>query len=140
NQVTAAQKAQTEANTLAAQGRTLNAAIAADLTEKYKQQAQGLAQEKVEQDTLNNQDSIAFVKAETASLGDNNDARTTMLAHLQAEQNLKKQGVDLESEVPQKCLSSVDALSAATTAYDNQKQALSDIASAFSSAFDQIGQ
>lgn len=110
-----------------------------DLTDQFERLSQSQARTKIAQQELNNQDQVALLQAETASLGSNDQARQQMIAHLQAEQELKRAGIPLESELAQKYLGSVDALSQASYQYSHQQQALNDIANSFSSAFDTIG-
>ncbi|MFW7267544.1 phage tail length tape measure family protein [Gluconacetobacter sp. Hr-1-5] len=99
------------------------------------------AQNKVRlaQQTSQNEDQVSYITAETRSIGMNSDARAVMLAHMQAEQELRREGKDLLSADSQAYLDSVDAVTRATQAYQHQQDVLSDLTGSLSSMADTIG-
>lgn len=90
------------------------------------------------QQTSQNEDQVAYLTAETRSIGLDSDARAVMLAHMQAEQDLRRQGRDLLSADRQAYLDSVDAVSRATQAYQHQQEVLSDLTGSLSSMADTV--
>lgn len=98
------------------------------------------AQNKVRmaQQTSANEDQVSYLTAETHSIGMNSDARAVMLAHMQAEQELRREGKDLLAADSQAYLDSVDAVTRATQAYQHQQQVLSDVTGSLSSMADTI--
>ncbi|WP_143296391.1 hypothetical protein, partial [Acetobacter okinawensis] len=68
------------------------------------------------QQTSANNDQISVLQAQTATLGQNDEARQKLINHMQAEQQLLRSGVSLTDASSQSYLNSVDALSDATNA------------------------
>jgi trimeric autotransporter adhesin len=89
--------------------------------------------------TAANNDQIVYITAEISSLGQDHDARTVMLADLQAEIKLRSSGLQLTDQERQAYLDSVGTLAQLNNAYQQQQQALSELSGLFSSAFDTIG-
>ncbi|MFT8440185.1 phage tail length tape measure family protein [Acetobacter fabarum] len=90
------------------------------------------------QQTLANNDQISVLQAQTATLGQNDEARQKLINHMQAEQQLQREGRSLTDASSQAYLSSVDALSDATNAYQHQQSVLQDVTGEFSSMADTI--
>lgn len=90
------------------------------------------------QQTLANHDQISVLQAQTATLGQNDEARQKLINHMQAEQQLQREGRSLTDASSQAYLSSVDALSDATNAYQHQQSVLQDVTGEFSSMADTI--
>lgn len=90
------------------------------------------------QQTSANNDQIAVLQAQTASLGQNDEARQKLINHMQAEQQLQREGRSLTEASSQAYLGSVDALSDATNAYQHQQAVLQDVTGEFSNMADTI--
>ncbi|MGG6430617.1 phage tail length tape measure family protein [Acetobacter ghanensis] len=90
------------------------------------------------QQTLTNNDQLAVLQAQTASIGKNDDARQLMVAHMQAEQQVLRGGTSLTDESAQAYLKSADAVSEATIAYQHQQQVLDDVTGSLSDMADQL--
>lgn len=133
------EKAHTAAVNAFGSASPLAAAAAADYAAKLKENAKALNDVKLAQDTYNNSLQIQYVQAEISSLGQDDQARQVMLAHLQAENSLRQQGIDVTSKQAQEYLNSVDTLSALNQAYQQQQSALQGLANMFSQSFDTIG-
>lgn len=88
--------------------------------------------------TWQNRDQISLLQAETASLGQNDDARQKMLTHMQTEQELLRNGDSLTDASTQTYLKSVDALSDATVEYQHAQQTLDDFTGSLSDMADQL--
>ncbi|MFS8366344.1 phage tail length tape measure family protein [Acetobacter oryzifermentans] len=88
--------------------------------------------------TWQNKDQISLLQAETASLGQNDDARQKMLTHMQTEQELVRNGDSLTDTSTQTYLKSVDALSDATAEYQHAQQTLDDFTGSLSDMTDQL--
>ena len=87
-----------------------------------------------------NKDALAYLKAETDSLGMNNDARAIMLKHLKAEQELKKRGVSLDSAMAKADLASTDAITKQGLAFQQTQSSVKALTSGLSGVFDTLGQ
>ena len=111
----------------------------AQLQAHYEALADATARAGVAQQTLANGTQIEYLKAETDSLGTNNTARTEMLAHLKAEEDLREKNVSDQSAEGKAYLDSVDAISAATAAYQAQQDALNELQQFAQSSFTSIG-
>lgn len=94
---------------------------------------------KVTQDTSQNEDQISLINAESRSIGMNSDERAVMIAHMQKEMELRRDGADLTQQNVQDDLNSVDALTRVTQAYQHQQDVLSDLTGSLSSMADTIG-
>ncbi|MFT9359534.1 phage tail protein [Acetobacter okinawensis] len=90
------------------------------------------------QQTSANNDQISVLQAQTATLGQNDEARQKLINHMQAEQQLLRSGVSLTDASSQSYLNSVDALSDATNAYQHQQAVLQDVTGELSSMADTI--
>ncbi|WP_338332157.1 phage tail length tape measure family protein [Acetobacter sp. LMG 32666] len=101
-------------------------------------QAHATSDINLSQQTSANNDQIAVLQAQTASLGKNDEARQKLINHMQAEQQLQREGRSLTEASSQAYLGSVDALSDATNAYQHQQAVLQDVTGEFSSMADTI--
>ncbi|WP_086653782.1 transglycosylase SLT domain-containing protein [Acetobacter malorum] len=90
------------------------------------------------QQTTANDNQIAVLQTETATIGQNADARAKLITRMQTEQQLTQQGVDLNKESAQSYLASVDAVSDATAAYQHQEQTLSDLTGSLENMTEQL--
>ncbi|OAG72935.1 murein transglycosylase [Gluconobacter japonicus] len=115
-----------QARQLAALTDALNksAAAQADVTTARKAYGQSL--------------DLDYIKAETASLGQNSDAVSVQMAVLKERNSLLKNGADLTSKASQTDLTNVAAIQSATNAYQKQQDALSELTSDISSAADTL--
>ncbi|MFT8776752.1 MAG: phage tail length tape measure family protein [Gluconacetobacter liquefaciens] len=91
------------------------------------------------QQTSANEDQLSLLTAETRSIGMDSNARAVLIAHMQAEQELRREGKDLTATDSQAYLDSVDAVTRATQAYQHQQDVLSDLTGSLSSMVDTIG-
>lgn len=90
------------------------------------------------QQTSANNDQLAVIQAQTASIGQNDDARQLMVAHMQAEQQVVQGGTSLTDESAQAYLKSADAVAEASIAYQHQQQVLDDVTGSLSNMADQL--
>ncbi|NSL92912.1 phage tail protein [Acetobacter syzygii] len=90
------------------------------------------------QQTSANNDQLAVLQAQTASIGQNDDARQLMVAHMQAEQQVLRGGTSLTDEAAQAYLKSADAVAEASIAYQHQQQVLDDVTGSLSNMADQL--
>ena len=90
------------------------------------------------QQTSANNDQLAVLQAQTASIGQNDDARQLMVAHMQAEQQIVAAGTSLTKEGAQAYLKSADAVAEASIAYQHQQQVLDDVTGSLSNMADQL--
>ncbi|KXV75558.1 hypothetical protein AD953_06965, partial [Acetobacter malorum] len=90
------------------------------------------------QQTTANDNQVAVLQTETATIGQNADARAKLITRMQTEQQLTQQGVDLNKESAQSYLASVDAVSDATAAYQHQEQTLSDLTGSLENMTEQL--
>ncbi|MFC0570545.1 phage tail length tape measure family protein [Gluconobacter japonicus] len=81
---------------------------------------------------------LDYIKAETASLGQNSDAVSVQLAVLKERNSLLENGADLTSKASQTDLDNVAAIQSATNAYQQQQDALNELTSDISSAADTL--
>ncbi|GBR07494.1 phage tail length tape measure family protein [Gluconobacter frateurii] len=81
---------------------------------------------------------LDYIKAETASLGQNSDAVSVQMAVLKERNSLLENGADLTSKASQTDLTNVAAIQSATNAYQKQQDALSELTSDISSAADTL--
>lgn len=88
--------------------------------------------------TNQNNDQVAILQTETSLIGSNDDARQKLVAHMEVEQQLYRQGIPLTDEYAQKLLASTDALSDATTEYQHQQQVMDDFTGSISDMTDQL--
>ncbi|MEJ0015723.1 MAG: phage tail length tape measure family protein [Acetobacteraceae bacterium] len=84
--------------------------------------------------------SIALIQAQTDALGMSAAEQDKYIAVFKAKQELESRNTDTQKGLGAEYIANVGRLSDLTAAYSQQKQALADIASAFTSAFDQLGQ
>lgn len=110
------------------------------LTKAYDANAASAAASQLAQSTAKNKESIEYINAENNSLGLNNDARTELLAHLQAEQDLRDKNISSLSDEGAAYLASVDAMSQATAALQKHQQVMQDLDNVATTVFDQVGQ
>jgi hypothetical protein len=97
------------------------------------------AEAQTAKDLEKQKDQLGLLKAETDSLGMNNDARDQMLAKLQAEQQLKEQNRDTTSELSQSYIENARAIAQANDALQHQQQAMRDLQGIAQSVFEQVG-
>ncbi|ARW47092.1 phage tail length tape measure family protein [Acetobacter pasteurianus] len=88
--------------------------------------------------TNQNNDQVAILQTETSLIGSNDDARQKLVAHMEVEQQLYRQGIPLTDEYAQKLLASTDALSDATAEYQHQQQVMDDFTGSISDMADQL--
>lgn len=88
--------------------------------------------------TNQNNDQVAVLQTETSLIGSNDDARQKLVAHMEVEQQLYRQGIPLTDEYAQKLLASTDALSDATAEYQHQQQVMDDFTGSISDMADQL--
>ncbi|MGC5747360.1 phage tail length tape measure family protein [Gluconobacter sp. NFX36] len=81
---------------------------------------------------------LDYIKAETASLGQNSDAVSVQMAVLKERNSLLENGADLTSKASQTDLANVAAIQSATNAYQQQQDALNELTSDISSAADTL--
>lgn len=90
------------------------------------------------QQTDANNHQVQLLDAETATIGQNADARTKLINRMRVEQDQLQKGNSLEDESVQKLLSSTDALSDATAEYQHAQQTLDDFTGTISDMTDQL--
>lgn len=90
------------------------------------------------QQTTANDDQLTILQTETATIGQNADARTKLITRMQAEQQLTQQGISLTDQSAQAYLASVDAVSDATAAYQHQEQTLTDLTGSLEGMTEQL--
>lgn len=112
---------------------------AVELFDKYKKAQAGAADLKLAEDTLKNNDQIEFLQEETATIGMDSDARTILLAHMQAEIQVREEANPALKAEKQAYLDSVDAMTAARIEYQRQENAIDELAGSVQSAFSTIG-
>ncbi|WP_349934805.1 phage tail length tape measure family protein [Acetobacter sp. A11-2] len=88
--------------------------------------------------TNQNNDQVAILQTETSLIGSNDDARQKLVAHMEVEQQLYRQGIPLTDKYAQNLLSSTDALSDATVEYQHQQQVMDDFTGSISDMADQL--
>ncbi|ANA13075.1 phage tail length tape measure family protein [Acetobacter oryzifermentans] len=88
--------------------------------------------------TNQNMDQVAILQTETSLIGSNDDARQKLIAHMEVEQQLYREGRSLTDEYSQKLLASTDALSNATAEYQHAQQVMSDFTGTISDMTDQL--
>ncbi|PHY95218.1 phage tail protein [Acetobacter pomorum] len=88
--------------------------------------------------TNQNNDQVAILQTETSLIGTNDDARQKLIAHMQVEQQLYRQGRPLTDEYAQGLLASTDALSDATAEYQHQQQVMDDFTGSIGDMADQL--
>ncbi|WP_064776484.1 phage tail length tape measure family protein, partial [Acetobacter pasteurianus] len=88
--------------------------------------------------TNQNMDQVAILQTETSLIGSNDDARQKLIAHMEVEQQLYREGRSLTDEYSQKLLASTDALSDATAEYQHAQQVMSDFTGTISDMTDQL--
>lgn len=88
--------------------------------------------------TNQNMDQVAILQTETSLIGSNDDARQKLIAHMEVEQQLYREGRSLTDEYSQKLLASTDALSDATAEYQHQQQVMDDFTGSISDMADQL--
>ncbi|MFT8471379.1 transglycosylase SLT domain-containing protein [Acetobacter persici] len=90
------------------------------------------------QQTTANDNQVAVLQTETATIGQDADARAKLITRMQTEQQLTEQGIDLTSQSAQAYLASVDAVSDASAAYQHQEQTLSDLTGSLENMTEQL--
>ena len=90
------------------------------------------------QQTSANNDQLAVLQAQTATLGQNDEARQRLISHMQAEQQLERDGRSLTDASAQAYLKSADAVADASIAYQHQQQVLDDVTGSLSNMADQL--
>lgn len=135
----AASKAEVEARAMARAGLADYTTAKNVLTAGYVAEANAVSDVALKQKMLSNDNQMALVKGETSALLMNNDERTIYLAKLQAEIDLKSRGKPINDDFAKGYIANAVGIAKATADLANQKQALSDVAGMFSSAFDTIG-
>ncbi|ASC05616.1 hypothetical protein S101468_01358 [Acetobacter pasteurianus subsp. pasteurianus] len=88
--------------------------------------------------TNQNNDQVAILQTETSLIGSNDDARQKLIAHMEVEQQLYREGRSLTDEYSQKLLASTDALSDATAEYQHAQQVMDDFTGSISDMADQL--
>lgn len=121
-------------------GMAKYSAQVAEATQRNLALAEATGRAQIAQAAAANDNHLELIQAESAALGMNVDERERLLARLKAEQELKSKLVPVESELGQQYLATVDAIVEQQQALERNKEALSAITSAFTSAFDQISQ
>lgn len=96
------------------------------------------AETRLNQQTLTNNDQLAVLQAQTATLGQNDEARQRLISHMQAEQQLEREGRSLTDTYAQAYLKSADAVTSASIAYQHQQQVLDDVTGSLSNMADQL--
>ncbi|WP_264801560.1 transglycosylase SLT domain-containing protein, partial [Acetobacter nitrogenifigens] len=109
-----------------------------DMTAALDRQTAAQKEQQLIGQIWSNNDQLAILQAETASLGQNDDARQAMTAHMQAEQTLLRNGESLTDRTSQAYLASADAVTQASVAYEHQQQTLSDLTGSISNMADQL--
>jgi soluble lytic murein transglycosylase-like protein len=137
-EVTAATQAEAAARGAVGRGAPEYAATVAALTAEYVALAEAQARTAVAARTLENVDALEMIQAESAALGMNSEARAVMLAALQAEQELKRQGIDVESDLGRAYTQSAEALASATAELDRHKRGLDALSALATSTADNI--
>jgi flagellum-specific peptidoglycan hydrolase FlgJ len=110
-----------------------------ELTDFYKTAAREAGEAAVAQQNLNNRDTLAFIKAETSTLGENEQARSRQLAVMQAEQEMHRKFGDILPQRAQDYIALKGAISDATVAYQHQQAVTSELSNFFTNTFDTIG-
>jgi hypothetical protein len=119
-----------------------NKAYQADLeklTAQFKDFGRSQAEVKAVQESNDINEQIKLVQLETATLLDNNDARTLTIQHKKDEYQINKDNASLAPAARQALLAEKDTLAQVTQNLQNQQQTLSYLQQQFSSAFDTIG-
>ena len=109
-----------------------------DLVIGYKQTAEAAAEAKDAQQNLQDRNNLDYIAAETASLGQDTDARSKMLAVLKAEQAEHVIYGDILPKEAQDHIELAGRISDATVALQHQQQVLGDVTGAFSSMADTL--
>lgn len=136
--VTAATQAYNDAIKLFPAGTQRQAAQEA-LTQQNLRRATSTQETAAAQQSLQNQDTLTIIQAETDTLMQNNAQRTLYLAHLKNELEAKRLLPNASEAVRQKYVQEADAIAGATLELQRQQNALATISGAFESAFDTIG-
>ncbi|KAA8387771.1 phage tail protein [Acetobacter sp. DmW_136] len=88
--------------------------------------------------TNQNMDQVAILQTETSLIGTNDDARQKLIAHMEVEQQLYREGRSLTDEYSQHLLASTDALSDATAEYQHAQQVMDAFTGSISDMADQL--
>ena len=120
-------------------GTAKYAAAVSDLTAKFLALKKAQEQGEIIKQTTANADTLTVLQAETDAIGMNDAARQQMLAHLQAELELKNKLGTTEGDVAQKYLASVDAIAAQRTELTRLQNGMTALSSAGTQAFDTLG-
>jgi hypothetical protein len=137
-QATASTQAYIAAIKLFPPGSEQARAAAAGLTEEFKRQAQAAADLKTAQQNSQLRDNLTYIKAETSSLGENENARTKQLAVLKATQDQLREHNGVLTEEAQKYIALTGTIADATAAFQLQQNSLNEVKSFFSNTFDTI--
>ncbi|WP_281701045.1 transglycosylase SLT domain-containing protein [Acetobacter malorum] len=107
-------------------------------TEALNKKSEAVRQGQLQQQTAANNNQVSVLQVETATIGQNADARAKLINRMQAEQSEIQKGNSLQEESVQAYLASVDAVSDATAAYQHQEQTLSDLTGSLENMTEQL--
>jgi hypothetical protein len=136
---TANQLAENEARRLYVEGSPQFNSFVSAAAASYRDVAKAAGEAQVAQKNLASNDNLDFIRAETDSLGTNEQARTRMLAVMKAEQEMHRQFGDLLPKEAQEYIKLAGATADATAAFQLQQNSLNEVKSFFSNTFDTIG-
>lgn len=120
-------------------GQNIPAGKFQELIGFYTKLAQTTADAKTAQQNAGLQDNLAYIQAETSSLGENENARTRQLAVLKATQDQLREHNGVLTDEAQKYIALTGTIADATAAYQLQQNSLTEIKNFFSNTFDTIG-
>ena len=109
-----------------------------DLTAKYEALARLAAEVGVAQQNAAARDNLDILAAESATLGQNADQRTKLIAVMRAEQDMHRKFGDVLPQEAQDYIDLTARTADATATYQHQQQALNDLTSAIGSVADTI--
>lgn len=109
-----------------------------EMTAKLDRFSASKAATQLAQQTSANNDQLAVLQVQTATLGQNDEARQRLISHMQAEQQLEREGRSLTDTYAQAYLKSADAVTDASIAYQRQQQVLDDVTGSLSNMADQL--
>lgn len=116
----------------------VEAAIAA-LTQRYLALAQSAAKIQEVQILRQQSNSIAYINAETSSVGLGEQAQSRYLAVFKATQEAHQRDGDTLTDLSNKIIDNTGKINDATAAYQSQKNALSELQSFYDTVFSDVG-
>lgn len=132
-------KAQTEAAKTAVPGTADYAREVGTLTDKYHALAVATADNQTRATIAAQRETMQMLDAELRDVGATTDARARDLAILKERETIIKAGGDIESAASQEAIANAAAIADATSQLQRQQNAINDLASMATQAFDQVG-